>query len=82
MLRVIYSRMEQGDADDLIDVGEAAAILKVNPSTIYRAIADGRLQGYLREFDGKQQVSRAQVERAARYKPIRKRNRSRKSETG
>jgi excisionase family DNA binding protein len=65
--------VEPGDADDLIDVAEAARILKVDPSTIYRAIADGRLTGYYRDFDGRQQVSRAQVERAARYKPIRRR---------
>jgi excisionase family DNA binding protein len=67
--------VEPGDELDLIDVAEAAEILKVDPSTIYRAIADGRLQGYDRPFDGRQQVSRRQVERVARYRPMRRRKR-------
>jgi excisionase family DNA binding protein len=66
--------------DDLIEPKEAAAILGVSRSSVYNAVNDGRLTAYYREFDGQLRLSRAEVLRAARFKP--KRSRAQDSQAG
>lgn len=67
MLRVV----ENGEPPDLIDIKEAAALLRVRPASIYRAMNDGRLTRYRRLFDGHMMVRRSEVARQARYRPER-----------
>lgn len=65
MLRVV----EGGQPSDLIEVKDAAAILRIKPASVYRACKDGRLTPWRRLFDGKIMVRRSEVERLARYRP-------------
>ncbi|HYF46706.1 MAG TPA: helix-turn-helix domain-containing protein [Acidimicrobiales bacterium] len=67
MGRVIYLAVDD-DPGDLIEVREAAQLLKVSKSSVYAAIRSGRLSVWEREWDGLQMVRRADIERLARFK--------------
>lgn len=67
MLRVV----SDGEPTDLIEVKEAAAILRIQPASVYRACKDGRLTPYRRLFDNAMMVRRSEVERLARFRPQR-----------
>ena len=64
-------RSVENEPADLIDVKDAAAVLNVKPASVYRAIKDGRIEGYRRDFDGKLAVRRSEVQRLARFRPMR-----------
>lgn len=57
------------EPSDLIEVKEAAALLRIKPASVYRACKDGRLTPYTRLFDGKIMVRRSEVDRLARFRP-------------
>jgi predicted site-specific integrase-resolvase len=71
MRRVILLRVGDQTPSDLIGLPEAAKILKISRSTLYEAIKAGKITVYVREWDLRQQVSRAEVERLAAYRPKR-----------
>ena len=67
MARIII-RSVSDDPGDLIDVAEAAQMLGVSKSSVYARIREGKLDVYIREWDGLQRVRRSEIERLGRFK--------------
>jgi excisionase family DNA binding protein len=64
----IIIRSVSDDPGDLIDVAEAAKMLGVSKSSVYARIREGKLDVYIREWDGLQRVRRSEIERLGRFK--------------